>query len=259
LKLDIGSDSKVDLLLTQSDENKAKSDILKLEQQLLTSKVNLNNLLSRPVDIDFKTADTIVMNYEPSYDELKKTLVKNNSAVLISMQNEIITEQTIKEARSSILPQVQLVGAYNFNRSQSQAGFVFLSRLAGVNGGLTAGWTLFNGMRNKKLIEERQIRLLNQKNFTELYKSQVDALAYINYQNYLSNKKVLQLETENLKSSQELVNISLERYRVGKANLLETIETQRNYEDAQVRYINALYDSKRSETELLRANGALVK
>lgn len=259
LKLDIGSDSKVDLLLTESDENKVKSDILRLEQQLLSSKVNLNNLLSRPVNVDFKTTDTIVMSYEPAYEELKKSLVKNNSSVLISTQNELITEQTIKEARASVLPQIQLNGAYNLTRNQSQAGIVLLSQQNGLSGGITAGWTIFNGMRNKKLIEERQIRLLNQKMFTEMYKLQIDALAYINYQNFLSNKKILQLETANLTASQELVNISLERYKIGKANLLETKETQKNLEDAQVRYINALYDSKRSETELLRANGALIK
>jgi outer membrane protein TolC len=259
LKLDIGSDSKVDLLLTQSDENKVKSDILKLEQQLLSAKVTLNNLLSRPVDVDFKATDTIVMNYEPAYEELKKSLVKGNSSILISMQNELIADQTIKEARSFLLPQIQLNGAYNFTRNQSQAGFVFLNQQAGASGGLTASWTIFNGMRNKRLMEERQIRLLNQKTLTEMSRLQIDAIAYINYQNFLSNKKILQLETDNLKASQELVNISLERYKIGKANLLETKETQKNFEDAQVRYINALYDSKRSETELLRANGALVK
>jgi outer membrane protein TolC len=259
LKLEIGSDSKVDLLLTQSDQNKAKSDLLRLQQQLLASKVNLNNLVSRPVDVDFKTNDTIVLNYEPTYDELKKSLIKNNSSILVSMQNEMIAEQSIKEAKAGILPQLQLNASYNFVQSQSQAGFVFLNRQNGLNAGVTAGWLLFNGGRNSKLIKEREIRLLNQKNFTELYKLQVDGIAYINYQNYLTNKKILQLETDNLKSSQELLNISMERYKIGKANLLETKETQKNFEDAQVRYINAQYDSKKSETELLRANGALVK
>ncbi|MBP7810360.1 MAG: TolC family protein [Bacteroidia bacterium] len=259
IKLDIGSDSKVDLLLTQSDQNKAKSDLLKLQQQLLAAKVNLNNLLARPVDVDFKTKDTITLNYEPAYDELKKSMVKNNSSILISMQNEMIAEQSIKESKASILPQIQLNASYNFVQSQSQAGFVFLNRQNGLNAGVTAGWLLFNGGRNSKLTKERQIRLLNQKNFTELYKLQVDAIAYINYQNYLTTKKILELETENLKSSQELLNISMERYKIGKANLLETKETQKNFEDAQVRYINAQYDSKKSETELLRANGGLVK
>ncbi len=259
IKLDIGSDSKVDLLLTQSDQNKAKSDVLRLQQQLLAAKVNLNNLLARPVDVDFKTKDTITLNYEPAYDELKKNMVKNNSSILISMQNEMIAEQSIKESKASILPQIQLNASYNFVQSQSQAGFVFLNRQNGLNAGVTAGWLLFNGGRNSKVTKERQIRLLNQKNFTELYKLQVDAVAYVNYQNYLTTKKILQLETDNLRSSQELLNISMERYKIGKANLLETKETQKNFEDAQVRYINAQYDSKKSETELLRANGALVK
>jgi outer membrane protein TolC len=259
LKLDIGSDSKVDLLLTQSDYNKAKSDLMKLQQQLLAAKVNLNSLLNREVDIDFRTNDSIVLNYDPNYDELKKSTLKNNSTILISMQNEMIAAQGIKESRSAILPQIQLNGAYNFTRSQSQAGIVFLSQQAGLNYGLSATWLLFNGGKNAKLIKEREIRLLTQKDYTEMYKEQVDALAYVNYQNFLTNKKILQLESENLKGSTELLNISMERYKVGKANILETKETQRNLEDAQSRYINALYDSKKSETELLRANGALVK
>lgn len=259
LKLEIGSDSKVDLLLTQSDQNKAKSDLLKLQQQLLAAKVNLNTLMARSVDIDFKTNDSIVLNYDPNYDELKKSTLKNNSSVLASMQNELIAEQSIKESRSTNLPLIQLNGAYNFTRNQSQAGFVFLNQQSGLNYGVSASWLIFNGGRNAKLTKERQLRLLSQKDFTEIYKQQVDAIAYINYQNYLTNKQILKLETDNLKSSSELLNISMERYKIGKANLLETKETQKNLEDAQSRYINTLYDSKKSETELLRANGALVK
>jgi outer membrane protein TolC len=51
----------------------------------------------------------------------------------------------------------------------------------------------------------------------------------------------------------------MERYKVGKANLLETIETQKILEDAQVRYIEALFAIKMSETDLLKANGSLIK
>lgn len=259
LRLEIGSDSKVDLLLTQSDQNKAKSDLLKLQQQLLAAKVNLNTLMARPVDVDFKTSDSIVLNYDPNYDELKKSTLKNSSAILISIQNELIAEQSIKESRSAILPQIQLNAAYNFTRNQSQAGFVFLNQQTGLNYGVSASWLLFNGGRNSKLTKERQLRLLSQKDLTEMYKQQIDAIAYINYRNFITNKQILKLEQENLTGSQELLTISMERYKIGKANLLETKETQRNLEDAQTRYINALYDSKRSETELLRANGALVK
>ncbi len=259
LKYEIGSDSKVDLLLSQSNENKAKSAIIQLELQLLNAKTKLNSLLNKPVDTDFTTTDSIVVNYNPNIDDLKKEVSKSNSSILISKQNESIISQSIKEARSANLPFVQLNGAYNFTRAQSQAGFVFLNRQAGLNAGVTAGWLLFNGTKNSKLVKERNILFLNQRYLTEQTQLQVDAQVYNSYKTYLLNKSIVDLEKQNLEDSKEVLNVSIERYKVGKANLLETIETQKNLEDAQVRYIEALYAIKLAETDLLRANGSLVK
>lgn len=259
LKLEIGSDSKVDYLLSQSDENRAKSAILQLELQLLEAKAKLNMLLNKPVDTDFNPSDSIVINYDPKIDELKKSAIASNSAVLISKQQELISEQYIKEARSANLPFIQLNGAYNFTRSQSQAGFVFLNRQSGLNGGLTASWLLFNGNKNNRLVKERNLLYLNQKYVTEQTKLLVDAEVFNNFKIFQLNKQVVELEKQNLADSKEVLNVSLERYRIGKTNLLETIETQKNMEDAQVRYIEALYKMKVAETALLKANGALMK
>jgi outer membrane protein len=259
VKLEIGSDSKVDFLLSQSDENKAKSAIIQLELQLLITKTNLNNLLNKTVNTEFKTTDSIVVNYNPNIDELKKSILISNSSILLSKQNELIVAQTIKEARSANLPFVQLNGAYNFTRSQSQAGQVLLSRQAGLNGSLTASWLLFNGNKNNQLIKERNLLYLNQKYYTEQAQQQIDGVVYNNYKSYLLNKEIVDLERQNLIDSKEVLNVSLERYKIGKSNLLETIETQKNLEDAQTRYIEALYAIKIAETELLRANGSLIK
>lgn len=259
LKLEIGSDSKVDVLLSQSNENKAKSSIIQLELQLLNAKTKLNNLLNKPVDTDFNTTDSIIVNYNPNIDELKKEVSKSNSSLLMSKQNELITQQSIKEARSANLPYVQLNGAYNFTRAQNQAGIVFLNQQAGLNAGVTAGWLLFNGTKNSKLVKERNILYLNQKYVSEQMQLQVDGLVYNSYKTYQLNKTIVDLEKQNLIDSKEVLDVSIERYRVGKANLLETIETQKNLEDAQVRYIEALYAIKLAETDLLRTNGSLVK
>jgi outer membrane protein TolC len=136
---------------------------------------------------------------------------------------------------------------------------VFFNRQAGLNAGITASWLLFNGNKNSRLVKERNILALNQKYITEQTQLQIDAVVYNNYKSYLLNKQIVDLELQNLKDSKEVQNVSLERYKIGKANLLETIETQKNLEDAQVRYINALYAIKIAETELLRVNGSLVK
>ncbi|MBK6984056.1 MAG: TolC family protein [Bacteroidetes bacterium] len=259
LKLEIGSDSKVDVLLSQSNENKAKSAIIQLELQLLNAKTKLNTLLNKPVDTEFNTTDSIVVNFNPNIDDLKKDVSKSNSSILKSKQNELITQQSIKEARSANLPFVQLNGAYNFTRAQSQAGFVFLNQQAGLNAGVTAGWLLFNGNKNSKLVKERNILYLNQKYSTEQMRQQIDGQVFNSYKTYLLNKTIVDLERQNLTDSKEVLDVSIERYKVGKSNLLETIETQKNLEDAQVRYIEALYAIKMAETDLLRVNGSLVK
>jgi outer membrane protein len=259
LKSDIGSESKVDLLLTVTDENRVRTDILRLEQQLANSKINLNALMVRPVETDFNVQDTIIINADPNIDELKKTTIKNNSSVLIAQQNELIGEQLVKESKATMLPQIQLNGAYNFNLSKSQAGFLTLNRQNGLNAGLSANWLLFNGGRTRKLILERQLALLNTKYLIDENIKQVDALVFLNYKAFLLNKQILDIEKDNLQSANELITISMERYKLGKATLLETKETQKNFEDAQVRYINSLYDAKLAETQLMRANGTLIK
>ena len=259
LKFDIGSDSKVDVLLSQSNENKAKSAILQLNLQLIQAKTSLNNLLNKSVDTDFMTTDSIVVNYNPTMEELKKSVLKSNSSILISKQNELIVSQTVKEARSANLPYVQLNAAYVYNRNQSQAGFVFLNQQSGFNTGLTAGWLLFNGNKGSKLVKERNIMYLNQRYKTEFIQQQIDAQVFNSYKSFQLNKEIMELELQNLKDSKDVLNVSLERYKVGKANLLETIETQKNLEEAQTRYMEALYSIKIAEADLLRANGSLIK
>lgn len=259
LKFDIGSDSKVDVLLSQSNENKAKSAILQLNLQLIQVKASLNNLLNKSLDEDFITTDSIVVNYNPNVEELKKSVLKSNTSILISRQNELIVSQTVKEARSANLPFVQLNAAYVYNRNQSQAGFVFLNQQSGFNTGITAGWLLFNGNNNNKLIKERNIIYLNQRYKSELIQQQIDAQVFNSYKSFQLNKEIVDLEIQNLKDAKEVLTISLERYKIGKANLLETIETQKNLEEAQTRFMEALYSIKIAETDLLRANGSLIK
>lgn len=157
------------------------------------------------------------------------------------------------------MPIVQLNGSYNFIQNQSQAGFVFLNKQSGINVGVTAGWLIFNGTKNSKLSKERNINYLNQKYSTDLIQQKVDAQVFNSYKNFILNKSITLIENQNLIDAKELISISIERYKIGKTNLLETIEVQKNLEDAQVRYIEALYAMKIAETELLRTNGKLIK
>jgi outer membrane protein len=259
VRLDVGSDSRVELLLSQADESRARTAIVQLELDALNAKTALNIALARPEDTDFRVTDTITLNYNPSLEELKKDLPARNSTLLIARKNELIAERSVAEARAANLPFVTVSGAYVYTRNQSQAGFINLNRQSGFNGGITARWLIFNGGRNNRLVKERNLLALNQRLLTSEALLRVNGQAYVSYQRLLMNRNIAEMELQSLRDARELQSISLERYRIGKSGVLETIETQKNLEDVQVRYINALYNARLAEMELLRANGELVK
>lgn len=259
LRLQIGADSKVEVLLSRSDLNKALSSQYQLQLSLLQAKANLNTLLSRLPSEDFKVNDTLMVNWKPELEELKKSVSAGNINLLLAQQNELITLQSVKEAQSATLPFITLNSAYVYTKTQSQAGFLFSNRQNGLSYGLSARWLLFNGGRNSALVKERNLLALNQKFLSHQTQLKLDALVYLQYQSFQMNQKIVVLELQSLAEAGEVQSISLERYRIGKATLIETIETQRNLEEAQSRYINALYAIKMSEAALLKANGSLLK
>lgn len=259
VKYSIGSDSKMDFLLAEGNERRIKSDLSQLQIQLLNAKTQLNILLNRSADEAFDTPDSIVVNFNPSLEDLKRSAGIANKSLLLSKQNEIQLQQSMKEASALQLPQVQLNTAYNFTRNQSQAGFVFLNRQVGLNAGISASWLIFNGNKTNRLVQERKLLLLNQELNTAQTKLQLDAAVYLQYEAYLLNKKSLAYEFENLQMAKEVLAISLQRYKLGKAAIIETLDMQNNYEQAQSRYINSLYNLKIGEAELLRAAGLLVQ
>lgn len=257
-KLSLGSGSKVDALLTQNLYNKAQSEIWQLELQLLNAKTQLNTLMAVSAAETYDCSDTTVVNYNPELEELRKNYRLSNTGLLLSRQTEEATLQSVREARSGMFPYLQLNGAYNFTRNSSEAGIVFLNRQNGLSAGFTAGWTLFNGNKTNKLVKERTILAMNQSLQTKQLEQELDANVFIAYQSFTLQKKIVGMERQNLRDAAELLYISLARYKEGKAILLETMEAQKQLEEAQNRYYTALYALKMSETDLLKATGALL-
>ena len=79
------------------------------------------------------------------------------------------------------------------------------------------------------------------------------------YKEYDLQKKTLALEEENILMAKENVTIAMERYRLGLSTVLELRESQRSLEVAYSRLINARYNTKVAETELMRLRGDLVQ
>jgi outer membrane protein TolC len=82
------------------------------------------------------------------------------------------------------------------------------------------------------------------------------ATAYNNFQN---GQRRYNLATENLKVVQENNTIAMERFRKASITSVELRQVQINLVEAQLAQINARYEMKQAEADVLLVMGKLVE
>jgi outer membrane protein len=258
-KLDIGAGSKLDVLQAKTDKNAQISALYRARTSLDASKTALNQLLARPAETAFEVSDSIPVDFQLNYEDLKGNYQKTNLILLRAQDSVALSRQRLRSVKADMFPVINFNANYIFSRVQNQAGQVLFNRNLGFNYGLTASWRIFNGFALNNKIKNAQLQTENATTNYSNVQSQVEQQLLIAFKQYQDDQKILALEEDNLKLVKESVNIALERFRVGSSNTLELQAIQQTYIDALVRLTDARYNGKISETQLMKLNGNLVK
>jgi outer membrane protein len=258
-KMNIGSGSKLDVLQAKVDMNAQTSNIYRQKTLLADLKMSLNQLLSRNAEQEFEVTDDIPVEFGLKYEELKNEINNVNTDLMYAQRNITLTNQLLRETRSQLFPELNFNANYLFSRSENQAGFSLLNQNLGLNLGFTASWTIFNGLNTNNQLKNARLQIENANSEYKSIKLQVERTLAASYRNYLDDQKILALEEENVKIAKEAVDIALERFRIGSSNSIELKEIQKSYDDALTRQAEARYNSKVSETQLMRISGKLIR
>ncbi|HVA99016.1 MAG TPA: TolC family protein [Bacteroidia bacterium] len=258
-KFAIGSGSKLDLLQAEVDRNAEKANLLKENVALDNSKTTLNQLLEQPVDMDFDVSDSIVTSYNPTLDQLKSQVEKQNYNLKIAQNNLLISQSLIKIKRSEAYPELGLGLNYNFTRSNTTAGFLLQSQISGLTGGLTASWTIFNGFGAHRDYKNAVIN--SYESSLQLKNAEVSISASLlqAYKQHQADLEMLKLEEDNYSVAQENISVALESFKLGSTSGIALKQAQDSFENAGNSLVNARYQAKLSEIKLMQLNGMLVK
>lgn len=261
-RYEVGQGSKVDFLSAQVDYNEDKAALIAQEQALDNAKISLNSLLIRNLQEEFSTNDTITYDKTLSLEILREATLKQNPLLILAEQNKRLAEMDLKLQKSAQLPQVDLITGYNYNSSNNGAGAPQATKSLqsfAFSYGLRASINIFDGYNQKRRIQNAKIGqeianlqegdLRNQLN-TALERT------YLNYRNAL---ELIKLETENYKIARQNIDIAFERYKVGNSAAYELREVQRNAVAAETRLIEAEFNAKITEIELLRLSSKIVE
>ncbi|MGZ5191417.1 MAG: TolC family protein, partial [Flavisolibacter sp.] len=263
-KFDYGTGTKADVLQAQIDYNAEKSLSLIQQTNINKLKEQLNNLLVLPLDNEFNIQDTaIIINHNLTLDSIQNGIETVNPELLLAQKNIAISNLMLRERKAERYPVVSFNSAYNFSRQDNKSVINPFQPLFNQNRGLNYGFTatvpIFNGYLTKRNIRAAELNIefqeLSYKRSQALLNTSVEAA----YKDYRLFRETLELEEENIKLVRENLFIARERYRLGVTTFLEMRIAEQSLASAMFRLIQARYNTKVAEIELMRLRGDLVR
>ncbi|MBN8789969.1 MAG: TolC family protein [Terrimonas sp.] len=262
-KLSVGLGTKPELLQAKVDLNAQKATRLQQQSIMAQSKEQLNQLTGMQLPEPFEVSDSIPIKDDMTIENIQNNIQSTSPAILLALKNVDISRIMLKEVKATRWPVISFGSAYNFTQNNNYNNInpyaAIFSSNKGFNFGFTASVPILNYMNVNRNIKQAQLDVTYQETALKQQKNAVDVLVKAGFYNYQYQVSLLKLEEENIQLAKENVSIALERFKLGVSTFLELREAQKSLEDAYDRLIAARYNTKLSETELLRLKGELVK
>lgn len=253
----VGLANNADTYQAQIDLNASRQELQLQQLVLVQAKADLMNLLTQRPDSSFAIRDTIIVDSTINFTSVKDSLT-NNPELLSAAQQITINEWIVKEVGAQRYPAVSLNGGFNFTRNQSGAGNVLFNQNYGPFVGLGIAIPIFNGGLYKRQQQVAEIDTRNAVSTQKILLNNLETSAVKSWQAYQSSLQQLQTERENNKLANDLLQLTLQRFELSQATIIEVREAQRSFVEAGYRLINLAYTAKVAEIELKRLAGQLV-
>ncbi|GAB2539362.1 TolC family protein [Spirosoma aerophilum] len=257
---EVGTRSKVDFLSAQVDYNTDSAALISQEQQLRNAKTLLNTLLVRDPQTEFSLRDTIIVRPTLDLPNLQQSLTANNPLLAAAVLNRTLADVNVRLANAAQLPLITAQTGYNYQFQDNQGGFgVATGRTGAMTYNVIATIPIFNGYNLKRQIQNARVNTIIAQNQENNQRIQLQLALVQTYQAYQTSIRLLNLEVQNNQLANENVDIAYDRYRIGNSTFVEFRDVQRNAINAQTRLIEAEYNAKAAEIELLRLSSTITQ
>ncbi|AEV98909.1 hypothetical protein A4D02_10170 [Niastella koreensis] len=263
-KLSVGLGSKPELLQAKVDYNAQRAAQITQQSLIAQLRDQLNQLIGFKQGSVYEVADdTIPLNTSLQYGEFANKYEDTNPMLLAAKKSIDVANLGVKEQKAGLWPTLSFNSAYNFGKTNNSVvvnqNQPFYNQNKGFNYGFGLNVPILNGFNTRRLIRLAQINVQYQELNYEKQRSLVDVGISTSFKNYELQKKLLEVENENIQLAEENVHIAFERLKQGVTTYLELSEAQKSLQDAYIRLTTAKYNTKQAETELMRLRGDLLK
>ena len=255
-KKEVGMANNADLFQSQIDLNTRLQDYASQELIVKQAKTDLLTVMAIKADSVININDSILVDGHLLLAPVLDSLQHNPDIESIDKQI-FINQQIEKETAAQRYPSLRANTGLNFGRTQSDAGQILLNQSYGPFLGLSLSVPIYNAgitkRQEKMAMINTTLSKLQKQSLIDKYQSDIIKT----YQAYTTNIKQSQTQQSNYLLSAQLVDLSLQRFKLSQATIIELREAQKSYEDAGYRLVNLLYAAKIAEIELKRVSNGL--
>jgi len=262
-KFDVGAGIKPDVLQAQIDLNNSTAARLNQLSLIEQRRQTLNQLMNVNPATDYKVSDTIPIETSLVLGNLLSNLSQTSPELQLLRTNIEAAELNVRLAKTARYPTVSIISAYNFNRTSNNQVINQFSPLFnlnhGWNYGLTVNIPILNNFTVRQQIRQAQLAV----NYQQLQYQNQELLLNSNllnsFTNYEAQKQIVVTLDSSVALARENLFIERERYRLGRTTFIELRQAEENVSTIITNLINARYNLKVAETEILRLRGELVR
>ncbi len=260
-RFEYGQVNKLEVLNAMVDINTDSINVLNARQQLENTKRDLNLLMNRELEEQFKIDTVVTFKNLLTIDSFIDQIEKNNVALLEAESNLEISAYDIKTTRALLLPTIGLFGSYGWNQNDSPASAFFpgTTRIGdSFQLGANLTWNIFDGgssitrLRNA-LIEKENRDVLKKQTYQQVKRDVANARG--NYANALA---IFRMQEQNVATNRNNFERTREQFELGQVTSIEFRQAQVNLLDAETTMNLAKYDAKLAEFQLLQLTGQLL-
>lgn len=252
----IGVANQADFLQSNLDLNALiqaeQNQLLIIEQ----AKADLLNTIVLPSSTAIVINDSIKVD-----DQLILSAVEakmKNHPLLQSAQQLINVNQFLeKETRSLTYPTLRASTGFNYNSNKSAAGFILLNESYGPFLGVNLSIPIYSGSANKRAIKNAEINTKTAKIQLQNTEQDLTTELFKTYQSYKNSLKQTPIEIQNFEMSQSLLDLVMQKYKLGQATMVDVKQAQQSFETAGFRLVSLRFNAKIAEIELKRLSNQL--
>jgi outer membrane protein len=256
-QLRVGTRPKSDQILAQIDLNVLKNKLANQKHQIEIRKGGFNQLLGRDPEIEFEVVESEESPQKKDYAQLKAKVIGQNLQLKYQQKNLEVSKLSIKEVKSRALPQIGLNAAYNYGQTNNQAGFALFNRSLGPNVGINITVPLFSGISINKLVSLANLDLETRNLQLKLTENRLLSQLWRSLKNLDIQLESMEFEKQNISLATENNEIVKGRFRLGQATSLELKDAENQLSNAQSRMLQAKFNAKIFENQILRLAGEL--